>query len=396
MAGPPDISADVIILGGGAAGLMTARLLGLQRKQVVVIERSARLGAKILLAGGGKCNFTNRDCSADNYISQNPHFCKSALARFGPADFINLLDEHRVAYEQRQEGRLFCRHSAVDLLNMLVDDCRRHDVRLLLNCPVTAVDKVTDHFTVITHSAVVKAPSLVVATGGLSYPQAGATDLGYRIARQFNLAVTPCRPGLVPLMFDKTDQDQLGDLTGISARATVTCNSMRFNDDILFTHQGLSGPAILQVSNYWREGNLITIDWLPSFDVLEILTRQKERKGGTAAQAVLSDYLPNRMAAKWSQLYFPQTPLAQCTSQQIKQAADRINRWPFQPTAAEGYAKAEVTIGGVSTDELSSKTMETHQVKGLFFVGEVVDVTGRLGGYNLQWAWSSAAAAASV
>jgi len=396
MAGPPEIIADVIILGGGAAGLMTARLAGLSGRKVVVLERLAKLGAKILLAGGGKCNFTNRDCSADNYICRNPHFCKSALARFGPDDFTRLLEEHGIAYEQREQGRMFCHRSSDDLLNMLVDDCRQQGVRFLINSIVSSIDKPEDHFIAITNTAIVKAPSLVVATGGLSYPQAGATDLGYQIARQFHLSVTPCRPGLVPLLFSKIDQDHLGDLTGISARATVTCDSMRFTDDILFTHQGLSGPAILQISSYWREGNLITIDWLPSFLVLEILTRQKEQKGRSTIKSVLSEHLPNRMVDKWSQLYFPEIPLAQCTPLQIKQAADSINRWPFHPIATEGYAKAEVTIGGVSTDELSSKTMESHKVKGLYFVGEVVDVTGQLGGYNLQWAWSSAAAASAV
>jgi len=386
------IDTDVIVLGGGAAGLMCAREAGRRGRHVLVLDRAAQVGLKILLSGGGKCNFTNRQCGAENYISQNPHFCKSALAQFVPDDFLALLEQHRIPYEQREQGRLFCKRSAEDLVGMLEQQCHRFRVNFLFDCTVASITK-QDRFLVRTSYADITAASLVVATGGLSYPQAGATDLGYRLAQQFGLAVTPCQAGLVPLLYGREDQTMLGELAGIAVEGAVSCQGKRFVESILFTHQGLSGPAILNVSSYWQEGDVITIDWLPEVDVDEVLVNQKQQKGAGTVKHTMASYLPNRMVGKWAQRYFPEKPLAECSTEQLRQAAESINRWQFRPRATEGYHKAEVTVGGVSTDELSSRTLEVLKIKGLYFIGEVVDVTGQLGGYNLQWAWSSGFAA---
>ncbi len=383
---------DIIILGGGAAGLMCASQAARRGRKVVVVDRARRLGTKILLSGGGKCNFTNRQCSAENYISENPHFCKSALSQFGPADFLAQLEQHYIAYEERQHGQLFCRRSAEDILQMLIEPCREHPVTFLLECAVHSMQK-EERFIIRTDKGILTADSLVVATGGLSYPQAGAGDLGYQVARQFGLAVTPCRPGLVPLLYNPSQQSILAEMTGISVEAAVTCRKKQFRENILFTHTGLSGPAILQISNYWQPGDTISINWLPEIDVYKMLLDRKETGGAITSKSILSHYLPSRLVRLWSQPYFPEIPLAQCTISQLRQAADSINRWPFQPGGTEGYAKAEVTLGGIDTGELSSKTLEAKKVKGLYFIGEVLDVTGQLGGYNLQWAWSSGLAA---
>lgn len=383
---------DVIILGGGAAGLMCAQQAGRRGRRVVVVDRAKRLGTKILLSGGGKCNFTNRQCSAENYISSNPHFCKSALAQFGPGDFLDLAGQYHIAYEERDHGQLFYRRSAEDIVQMLIELCRQHQVNFLLECAVHSITK-EKQFIITTNQGTITAESLVVATGGLSYPQTGAGDLGYQVARQFGLAVTPCQPGLVPLLYHPVKQSILAELTGISVEAAVTCRNKAFRENILFTHTGLSGPAILQISNYWLPGNTITIDWLPEIDVYQLLLDRKQTSGSAAIPGILSHCLPSRLVRLWSQPFFPEIPLAQCTIPQLRRAADSINRWPFQPGGTEGYAKAEVTLGGIDTGELSSKTLEAKRVKGLYFIGEVLDVTGQLGGYNLQWAWSSGYAA---
>jgi predicted Rossmann fold flavoprotein len=386
---------DVIIIGGGAAGLMCAAEAAQRGRRVAVLDHGHRPGRKILLAGGGKCNFTNRTCTAENFISNNPHFCKSALAQYSAADFLAQVEAHGIAYEERDHGRLFCLHSAGDLVEMLTEPCRQHAVTFQMKGTIDSIQK-EDRFIVSTAGGTLTADSLVIATGGLSYPQAGASDWGYQLARQFGLAISPCRPGLVPLLYPRQDQDTLAELTGIALEATVTCRKKQFTENILFTHSSLSGPAILQVSNYWLPGDAITINWLPGTDVYQILMDQKQSSGASIIKGVLAHYLPNRMTRQWSQRYFPEKPLAECSVSHLRQAADSINRWTFLPRGTEGYNKAEVTVGGIDTNELSSKTLESKKVKGLYFIGELVDVTGQLGGYNLQWAWSSGFIAGQV
>ncbi|MHC4771911.1 MAG: BaiN/RdsA family NAD(P)/FAD-dependent oxidoreductase [Planctomycetota bacterium] len=389
------IDTDVIIIGGGAAGLMCAAEAAKRGRRVVVLDHGRKPGRRILLAGGGKCNFTNRACTAENFISNNPHFCKSALAQYSAADFLTEVEAAAIAYEERDHGRLFCLHSAGELVKMLTESCRQHDVILKMKAAVGSIEK-QDRFTLSTGDEILTADALVVATGGLSYPQAGASDWGYQLAHQFGLATTPCRPGLVPLLYPQQDQKTLADLTGIALEATVSCRKKQFTENVLFTHNSLSGPAILQISNYWQPGDAITIDWLPGSDVYQILTDQKESNGASTIKGVLAHHLPNRMTRQWAQRYFPEKALAECSVSQIRQAADSINRWTFLPSGSEGYAKAEVTVGGIDTNELSSKTLESKKVEGLYFIGEVIDVTGQLGGYNLQWAWSSGFTAGQV
>lgn len=386
---------DVIIIGGGAAGLMCARQAAERGRRVAVLDHGRKPGRKILLAGGGKCNFTNRTCTAENFISSNPHFCKSALAQYTEADFLAEVEAAAIAYEQRDHGRLFCLHSAGELLEMLLASCRQHDVTFRMKTAVSSIEK-KDQFIINTDSGTFGAETLVIATGGLSYPQAGASDWGQRLARQFGLAITPCRPGLVPLLYSRQDRDMLANLTGIAVEATVASGKKRFTENVLFTHTSLSGPAILQSSNYWQPGQTITIDWLPGTDVYQLLMDHKQQHGKSTVQSVLSHHLPNRLVRQWSEKYLPEKALAECSLTQLRRAADSINHWPFLPAAADGYDKAEVTVGGVDTNELSSTTLESKKVKGLYVIGELVDVTGQLGGYNLHWAFSSGFAAGQV
>ncbi|MBN1435989.1 MAG: NAD(P)/FAD-dependent oxidoreductase [Sedimentisphaerales bacterium] len=389
---PTAINTDVLILGGGPAGLMCASQAAEKGRSVIVLDRSSKLGTKLLISGGGKCNFTNRHCSADNYISSNPHFVKSALAQFSNADFIDMIEQHNIGYEEREFGRLFCRHSARDLLDMLIKQCNRHNVEFLLQVEVKSIENFHG-FVVHTNKGDITARALVVATGGLTWPQIGATDLGYRIARQLGHRVVACRPGLVPLRYDEDDLQAWGNLTGITVEAVVRCKKQSFRENILFTHNGLSGPAILQISSYYKEGDQIEINWLPDLDVYQFLLGQKQYNGSAMIKRVLAPYLPNRILQQWSQSYFPTKTLAECSLEQIQQASDSLNRQPFRPRTTEGFNKAEVTVGGVSTEDISSKTMQSRIIADLYFVGEVLDVTGQLGGYNLQWAWSSGAAA---
>ncbi|MBN1763618.1 MAG: NAD(P)/FAD-dependent oxidoreductase [Sedimentisphaerales bacterium] len=386
---------DVIVLGAGAAGLMCACEAGKRDRGVLVLERARGAGGKILLSGGGKCNFSNRQCSAEHYISENTHFCKSALAQFGPSDFLALLEEYRIAYEERELGRLFCRRSARDVVAMLEQECHHRGVKFQFECQIKTIIK-QERFRVHTNYADVTATSLVVATGGQSYPQAGATDLGYQLARQFHLALTECRPGLVPLLYNHADLKILAELTGNTIQAAISYQGKHFRENILFTHQGLSGPAILQVSSYWKKEDTIFIDWLPDVDVYQMLLGQKTNNGSQTIKSAIMPHLPQRMVKLWARRYFPDKPLAECTLEQLQSAAESINHWPFQPAATDDYQKAEVTVGGIRTDELSSKTLEARKVKGLYFIGELVDVTGQLGGYNLQWAWSSGYACGQV
>jgi len=375
---------DAIILGAGAAGLMCAIEAGKRGRRVVVLERADRVGKKILISGGGRCNFSNLHCQPENFLSANPHFCKSALARYTPADFIALVEQHRIPYHEKHKGQLFCDGSAREIVSMLLEECKRAHVEILTSVEVREVTKTTG-FTVKTNTAEFCTPALVVATGGLSIPKIGATAFGYELALQFGLKIQPCRPGLVPLTFASADRRDYCDLAGLSAEVIVSCDSQPFRDKMLITHRGLSGPAILQASSYWRRAQPITIDLVPGKEWSAPLLQPKTRRDPASARKALRDVLPHRLADRWLDLH----PAKDWTNRSLWELERATHRWQIIPEDTEGYEKAEVTAGGVDTGELSAKTMECRKVPGLFFIGEVVDVTGHLGGFNFQWAWAS-------
>jgi predicted Rossmann fold flavoprotein len=378
---------DALILGGGAAGLMCAIEAGKRGRRVAVLERAERLGNKILISGGGRCNFTNIHCSAENFISANPHFAKSALARCTPADFIALVEKNGIRYHEKTLGQLFCDRSANQITGMLEAECRGAGVKIFLGRKIQGVRR-SDRFIVATDSEELQAPSLVIATGGLSIPKMGATAWGYDAAKQFGLAISKTNPGLVPLLLNSKDRGDYCDLAGVSAEVAVASNGASFRECMLITHRGLSGPAILQASSYWRAGAAIRIDLAPDKDVLQSVRKSPVR---TIAQvrSALSEVLPKRLATRWLELR-ERTPWSNSSLEDLER---ELHEWNLVPSGTAGYEKAEVTTGGVDTDELSSKTMESKIVIGLFFIGEVVDVTGHLGGFNFQWAWASGAAA---
>jgi predicted Rossmann fold flavoprotein len=381
---------DVIIIGAGAAGLMCALEAGKRNRSVLVLEHRGKAGKKIRISGGGHCNFTNLIIDSSHYLSHNPHFSKSALARFTPQDFIALLERHAIPFHKKENGQLFCVKSSGEIIRMLLKECNESGVTMRMNCQVTAIRK-RDGFYVTTNQGIFQSRSLVFATGGLSYPELGATNLGYRIAQEFGLRVTQLKPGLVPLTFSRDDIKKYHELSGISINAEVRCRGTSFKGGILFTHQGLSGPAILQISSYWSPGDVLSIDLLPGVDCYELFVRNYSSR--IEMRNFLSHYLPRRFIQKWCDLYIQSKPLCQYSEKELGEIEGLIHAWQVTPAGTEGYDKAEVTLGGIDTDELSSKTMEVKTVPGLYFVGEVVDVTGRLGGYNLQWAWASGYAA---
>ena len=381
---------DVIIIGGGAAGLFCAIEAGKRGRSVLVLEHSDRVGKKIAISGGGRCNFTNLNTGPDNFISANPNFCKSALARYTPGDFIALVRKHRIAYHEKKLGQLFCDESSREIIEMLLAECEAAGVSIRLNCLVQKISKETT-FTLETNQGRFECASLVIATGGLSIAPIGATDFGYRIARQMGLRVRETRPALVPLTFASRTLDELRALSGISIDARVSCNDAEFRENILLTHRGLSGPAILQISSYWKKGDTLNIDLMPERDALEILS-QTHRSEMELAN-LLAQFLPRRFAHAWCELHGPSKPLKLYSKKELSETARELHGWRLRPDGTEGYKKAEVTAGGVDTDELSSKTMEARRVPGLYFIGEVLDVTGQLGGYNFQWAWASGYAA---
>ena len=382
----PLIKKDIVIIGAGAAGLMCAIEAGKRNRSVLVLEHMNKIGKKIRVSGGGHCNFSNINLRPDNYLSANPHFCKSALARFTPYDFIGMVERHGIEYYEKERGQLFCRETSGDILRMLYEECRNAGVELLVNCRVGSIKK-AGHFCASTNFNRIEAGALVIATGGLSYAELGATDMGFRIAQRFGLKVTKLKPALVPLVFGRNDLRKFSELSGVSFDAAVGYRGRQFRGEVLFTHQGLSGPAILQVSSYWDSGDEITIDLMPHRDAYELFT--SKRKSRIELRNLLSEYLPRRFSHRWSELNAPARPLCQYTEKELKDIAHQIHHWTIRPEGTEGYRKAEITAGGIDTDELSSKTMEAKKVPGLYFVGEVVDVAGQLGGYNLQWAWSS-------
>ena len=379
---------DILVLGAGAAGLMAAITAGQRGLRVLVLDHADRIGKKILISGGGRCNFTNLNCTADRFLSSNPHFARSALARYTSRDFIELVERHRIPYHEKTLGQLFCDRSARDIVAMLEAECRAAGVRILLDQHITEV-RHTEGFLVHTTAANYHSPALVVATGGLSIPKMGATDLAYRIAAQFGLAIEPPRPALVPLTWQAQDSAHYADLTGLSAEVIAAQGKTRFREKLLFTHRGLSGPAILQISSYWQPGGSITIDLAPEKDCTAPLRAQPSGRDAAAFRAALRAVLPQRLADRWAALHTP----AAWNNTSLLAAEDRLHRWEVTPAGSEGYAKAEVTAGGISTAELSAQTMESRRVPGLFFIGEAVDVTGHLGGYNFQWAWASGAVA---
>ena len=387
-----NIFTNVVIIGAGASCLFCASEAASRRRSVIVLDHAARIGNKIRISGGGHCNFTNRNISFENYFTaHNPKFIKSALARFTPHDFIRKMESHGVNYYEKDDGQLFCTGSSGDIIHMLTTECRRYGVEIVLNCRIIEVTNIEGKFIVRTNKDVIIADSLVVATGGLSYSRLGATDIGYKIARQFDLKVTHLNPALVPLVFTKADIRHFSQLSGVSVKSDVECKDRHFNGMILFTHRGLSGPSILQISSFWEKDNPIIINLFPDYDIYELFVKERGRR--VEMKNLLSGVIPGRLAHTWCNRYIPSRPVNQYSDRELREIADMLHNWTVVPACTEGYEKAEVTGGGVDTDELSSKTMEAKKVPGLYFTGEVIDVTGQLGGYNLHWAWASGYAA---
>jgi len=384
----PSFQADVVVLGGGAAGLMCAIEAGKRGRRVVVLEHNPEIGRKILISGGGRSNFTNLHTKPENFLSSNPHFAKSALARYQPADFIRMVERHGIPYHEKKDGQLFCDRSARDITRMLEAECAAAGVRIVVNCAVRDVRRTTE-FVVETEAGAFSSASLVVATGGLTVPKIGATPLGYRLAEQFGLKVVETRPALVPLVFPEADRKRYCDLAGVAATVRVSTGGHAFRERMLITHRGLSGPAVLQASSYWRPGQELTIDLLPDVDFAGVLADRKARRERTETRTILCEFLPRRLADRWFELHGPSRPVLQAGDAAMAALDRRLHAWKFRPSGTEGYGKAEVTAGGVDTAGLSSRTMEVRHLPGLFFVGEVVDVTGHLGGFNFQWAWAS-------
>ena len=383
---------DVLVIGGGAAGLMCAITAGRRGLRVLVVEHANRVGKKILMSGGGRCNFTNTGTAPANYLSANPHFCKSALARYTPWHFIELVERHGIAYHEKELGQLFCDVSSKLIVAMLLAECAAAGVRVETSCPIERV-AYGEGFHLHTARGDFSAPSLVVACGGLSIPSMGATGFGYELARQFGHAVLPTRAGLVPLTLSGRHQERLADLSGVALPVVATSNGQSFENFMLVTHRGISGPAILQVSSYWQPGDDLRLDLLPGVDALALLQRMRDERPAAELRTVLGELLPRRFAQRLCVHWLPNRPMRQLDDRHLRDVADVLQAWPLVASGTEGYRTAEVTLGGVDTDGLSSSTMQSRHVSGLHFIGEVVDVTGWLGGYNFQWAWASGHAA---
>jgi predicted Rossmann fold flavoprotein len=379
---------DVIIIGGGAAGLFCAIEAGKRGRKTLVIEHNAQVGRKIIISGGGRCNFTNIDTKPENFISANPHFCKSALARYTAKDFVELVKKHKIDFYEKKLGQLFCRESSRQIVEMLLKECKAAGVEFQLDCSVKSVER-SELFDIETTRGKLTSTSLVIATGGLSFPKIGASDFGYRIGKQFSLKFTEIRPSLVALVL--AGRKAYKGLAGVSNDSMVSVGKHSFRENILFTHRGLSGPAILQISNYWQKSTPISINLLPETDALELLNKNRHR--AQTIENFLGGLIPQHFAETFVGQNVPNKPLNQLSNREIEQVVASLNTWKVEFNDTEGYDRAEVTLGGISTDELSSQTMESKKVKGLYFIGEIVDVTGWLGGYNFQWAWSSGFAA---
>ncbi len=402
---------DVIVLGAGAAGLMCALTAANRGRRVLVLEKANRPGKKILMSGGGRCNFTNLFVEPENYISENPHFCKSALSQYTHWEFISLVEAHNIPYAERKHGQLFCRDSAKDILTMLLDLCASADVEIRCKVEVGEISVWQNSATKDDHQSDssqfrlqlgrenLTCASLVIATGALSIPTLGGSGYGYDIAQQFELATTPLRAGLVPLTFSYSMKVVCEKLSGISLEVEISTNKHAFTEDLLFTHRGISGPAVLQISNYWQPGTNINIGLLPGTDAQDMLLQSKTKRGGNLLRTVLGRMLPRALVLELQSIWWAskaEAPLAEFSDSLLKEIGSKLNRWQLKPSGTEGYRTAEVTLGGICTNELNAKTMEAKKQKGLYFIGEVVDVSGHLGGFNFQWAWSSGVVAGSV
>ena len=401
---------DVIILGAGASGLLCAFTAAQRGRRVLVIEKANKVGKKILMSGGGKCNFTNHIVEADNFISANPHFCKAALKRYSQWDFMAMVERHGIEVEERKHSQQFCKNSAKEILTMLLDECNQAGVEIKTHCEINSIEalELKGHSDKHQHEdnrsryqvntmqdkivQKLTCQSLVVATGALSIPSLGGSGIGYEIAKQFNLALTERRAGLVPFMFSDSVKELCERLSGLALEVDVSCNGQTFTENLLFTHRGISGPVVLQISNYWQQGDEVSINLLPHLDVAEWLIEAKNKQGKQLLRTLLSKKLAKALVSELQALWwskFAENPLAEFSDKQLRTIGEQINNWRLKPSATEGYRTAEVTLGGVDTDGISSKTMEAKQQAGLYFIGEVLDVTGHLGGYNFQWAWSS-------
>lgn len=387
---------DVMIIGAGAAGLMCGIEAGTRGRTVVVLEKSNKAGKKILMSGGGRCNFTNIHTTPEQYISQNPHFCKSALTRYTQWSFINMVERHKISYYEKTLGQLFCEHKSSQIVDMLLTECQTHHVAVKLNQTISSIEKINGFFIIKTNDQEYQSESLVIASGGLSIPTLGSSPFGYQIATQFGLVVHPTRAGLVPFTLHTQDKLRFEGLSGISVDSLVSCNGQSFRENLLFTHRGLSGPAILQISSFWRPGDEISIKLLPQIDLHSELLQARDDSGDSALKTILANYLAKRALSAFIEPLVLDKPLKQFNPNQLLAVAEALQKWSIKPNGTEGYRTAEVTLGGVDCDELSSQRFEAKKVSGLFFVGEVVDVSGWLGGYNFQWAWASGWAAGQV
>ncbi len=387
---------DVIVIGAGAAGLMAAIAAGQRGRRVLVLDHANKVGKKILMSGGGHCNFTNTGTTPAQYLSANPHFCKSALARYTPQDFIDLVDRHGIAWHEKELGQLFCDGASKQIVQLLLDEADGAGVEVRTHCAVQPPRRGDGGFVLDTAIGTLRCASLIVATGGLSIPSMGATGFGYDVAQQFGHTLLPTRAGLVPLTLSGKHQERLGALSGVALDVEAGCNGANFRNRMLITHRGLSGPAILQISSYWQPGDALRLDLLPGRDALAWLQAQQAERPGTELKNVLADLMPRRFAQRLCEVWIANRPMKQYTPPQLQDTAALLQAWPLVASGTEGYRTAEVTLGGVDTNSVSSRTMESRHVPGLYFVGEVLDVTGWLGGYNFQWAWASGVAAGEV
>lgn len=391
------IEKDVIIIGAGAAGLMCASIAASRQRQVTVLEHANKPGKKILMSGGGRCNFTNYQITPDKYLSQNKHFCKSALSRYTQWDFIELVKRYKIPFHEKKHGQLFCDEKAKDIVNMLLSECEKNKAQIKLNESVTSIEKISDNLFVIkTAQQEYRCQSLVIASGGLSIPTMGASPFGYKVAEQFGIKIWPTRAGLVPVTLHQHDKERFATLSGISNNAVVTCQKQSFKENILFTHRGLSGPAIIQISNYWVPGKEININLLPDINLFENLKRDQKKYPKRSLKEYISEYVSKRVAQDFLTPEMAEKNLQSISHLEFQEISNIFHHWIVKPNGTEGYRTAEVTLGGVDCNAVSSKTMECNNVKGLYFIGEVLDVTGWLGGYNFQWAWSSGWAAGQV
>ncbi len=384
------IGFDVIIIGAGASGLMCAIEAGKRGRKVLVLDHANKVGKKILMSGGGRCNFTNYSIEPENYLSSNPHFCKSALSRYTQWDFLALIDKHQVAFHEREQGQLFCNETAKDIVSMLLAEAKISQVSFQLNREIKIINQIdSQQFIITTATQVFSCQSLVIATGGLSIPTIGASPFGYQMAEQFGIKIQPTRAALVPFTLQSDDKTRFSALSGIAVPCIATHDKQSFKEALLFTHRGLSGPAMLQLSSYWRAGDNIEINLLPELDLTSLLTQERQQNNHTQVKTFLNHHLPKRLLTALLTTTLLETPLVDLSDKKIHNLTQLLHQWQIKPNGTEGYRTAEVTLGGVDCDSLSSKTFQSHQVNGLFFIGEVLDVTGWLGGYNFQWAWSS-------